>query len=151
MKVINFLVGLFVLAGLAALVFLAFQVSSSTSATGGGGYTVTADFENVGDLNVKAQVTMAGVRIGRVSNIVINKERYNATVEITLDSEFDNLPIDSSAVILTAGLLGSKYIGIEPGAEDEFLMDGSQIEITQSALVLENLISRFLSSGAATQ
>lgn len=147
-KIIDFIVGVFVVIGILALLFLVTRVNDLDGQGSGGNYTVNASFNNIGDLKVKAPVTLAGVRIGRVSNIVIDKEEYSAIVEMDIDSHYDNLPTDSSVAILTAGLLGSKYIGIEPGAEEEYLEEGSEIEIAQSAIVLENLIGQFLSSGA---
>lgn len=145
---IDIIVGLFVLAGLAALVFLAFRVGNLGTASVNDPYRVYAEFNNVGGLKNKAPVTMAGVNIGRVTGINIDKELYNAVVEMSIDSRYDNLPEDTSAAILTSGLLGAKYIGLEPGAEEDYLGDGGKIEITQSSLVLENLISRFITSGA---
>lgn len=137
-------VGLFVLAGIGALGFLAFKVGNLSAANTGESYTVNARFDNIGGLTVKAPVTLAGVRIGRVSNIAIDRENYRALVELSIDPRYDNLPADTSASILTAGLLGAQYVGLEPGGDDKFLVDGDRIEITQSAVVLEHLIGQFL-------
>ena len=131
-------------AGFAALIFLALKVSGLTLDAAEESYEVSARFENIGGLTVRAKVTMAGVVIGRVSNIYLDKEEFVGVVEMEIYNQFDNLSIDSTASILTAGVLGEKYIGIVVGAEDENLTDGDEIEDTQSALVLEELISKFL-------
>ncbi len=138
-------VGVFVLGGLAALAMLAMQVSD---AGGGGGATfrVHADFSNVGGLNEKAPVMVGGVRIGRVGEISINKENYRAVVGMDINAGYDNLPIDTSASILTAGLLGAQYVGLQPGAEEFYLQHGDRVAITQSAIQLESLISQFMFS-----
>ncbi|HED13411.1 MAG TPA: outer membrane lipid asymmetry maintenance protein MlaD [Gammaproteobacteria bacterium] len=143
-RAVEIVVGLFVATGLAALVVLAFRVGNLGSQSDGPNYTVIAYFDNIGGLTVKAPVTLAGVRIGRVTNIDIDKENYRARVELSIQKRIDNLPIDSSAAILTSGLLGAKYVGLEPGAEDSNLKQGSEITLTQSAIVLENLIGQFL-------
>ncbi|OUS01773.1 outer membrane lipid asymmetry maintenance protein MlaD [Gammaproteobacteria bacterium 42_54_T18] len=137
-------VGAFMVAGFAALIFLALKVSGLTLEAAEESYEVSARFENIGGLTVRAKVTMAGVVIGRVSNIYLDKEDFVGVVEMEIYNQFDNLSIDSTASILTAGVLGEKYIGIVVGAEDENLADGDEIEDTQSALVLEDLISKFL-------
>jgi len=137
-------VGAFMVAGFAALIFLALKVSGLTLDAAEESYEVSARFENIGGLTVRAKVTMAGVVIGRVSNIYLDKEDFVGVVEMEIYNQFDNLSIDSTASILTAGVLGEKYIGIVVGAEDENLTDGDEIEDTQSALVLEELISKFL-------
>ena len=137
-------VGAFMLAGFAALVFLAIQVSGLTMDSAEDTYRVSAKFENIGGLTVRAKVTMAGVVIGKVSNIYLDKEDYVAVVEMDIYKHVDNLSIDSTASILTAGILGEKYIGIMVGAEAEYLQNGDQIWDTQSALVLEDLVAKFL-------
>ena len=147
---IDIIVGLFVLAGLAALVFLALRVGNLSTASVSDPYQLYAEFDNVGGLKKKAPVTLAGVNIGRVTSIDIDKEFYSAIVEMSIDSRYDNLPEDTSAAVLTSGLLGAKYVGLEPGADEDYLADGDKIEITQSSLVLENLISRFVTSGTAS-
>tara|TARA_R110002111_G_scaffold40867_1_gene76193 strand:- start:963 stop:1433 length:471 start_codon:yes stop_codon:yes gene_type:complete len=139
-------VGLFVILGIAALVFLAMKVSNLTSFNDEVGYKVVAEFENIGGLKVRSPVTMAGVRVGRVDSIQLDSETYNARVTLNLYSSFNMLPTDTAASIYTAGLLGEQYIGLEAGAEEEFLKDGDVIELTQPALVLEKMIGQFLFS-----
>lgn len=141
-------VGMFVAAGIAALFMLAMKVSNLADFSDDVGYEVIADFENIGGLKVRSPVTMAGVRVGRVSDISLDAESYNARVTINVYSNFDNLPMDTSASIFTAGLLGEQYIGLEAGAEEEFLQDGDFVELTQPALVLEQVIGQFLFSKA---
>lgn len=141
-------VGLFVVAGLAALGVLAFKVGNLSSGDISNAYKVTASFNNIGGLAVKAPVTLAGVRIGRVSDIQIDREDYNAIVSMSIDPRYDNLPLDTSASILTQGLLGAQYVGMEPGADEENLKDGDRIEITQSAVVLEQMLGQLLFSKA---
>ena len=136
------------LAGLAALGVLAFKVGNLSAGDVREGYTVTARFSNIGGLSVKAPVTLAGVRVGRVAGISIDRDDYSAVVEMILESRHDNLPLDTSASILTQGLLGAQYVGLEPGAEEEYLKEGDRIEITQSAVVLEQLIGQLLFSRA---
>jgi phospholipid/cholesterol/gamma-HCH transport system substrate-binding protein len=141
-------VGLFVVLGLAALFFLAMKVSNLTSFNDEEGYRVTAEFGNVGGLKARSPVTLAGVRIGRVESITLDSYTYNANVVLNLYSSFNTLPTDTAASIYTAGLLGEQYIGLEAGAEEEFLKDGDVIELTQPALVLEQVIGQFLFSKA---
>lgn len=139
-------VGLFVAAGLAALAMLAFKVGNLTTADVANGYRVTAQFDNIGGLKVKAPVTMAGVRVGRVTAISMDKNRFRAVVELNIDGSYSNIPKDSSASILTSGLLGDQYIGLEPGGDENNLKAGDQIMTTASALVLEKLIGQVLFS-----
>ena len=107
-------------------------------------YEVTARFDNIGGLTVKAPVTLAGVTIGRVASIGIDADDYSARITLQIDQAHDNLPTDTSAAILTSGLLGAQYVGLDPGAEETYLEDGDRIEITQSAVVLEHLIGQIL-------
>lgn len=137
-------VGLFVAAGILALAMLAFKVGNLTSADVMDGYKVTARFDNVGGLKVKAAVTMAGVRIGRVSAIAFDNKKYQALVTMDVDGRYQNIPKDSSASILTSGLLGDQYIGIEPGGDDASLKSGDTFLRTQSALVLEKLLGQVI-------
>lgn len=142
-------VGLFVAAGLAALFMLAMKVSNLSSFTDENGYTLIARFENIGGLKVRSPVTVSGVRIGRVAGISYDNENYEALVTLNVSAQYDKLPADTSASILTAGLLGEQYIGLDPGGEEAFLKDGDRIQLTQSALVLEKIIGQFLFSKAA--
>ena len=140
------LVGLFIAAGLAALFMLAMKVSNLNIYNNEAGYEITANFENVSGLKVKSAVTMAGVRIGRVSDITFDADRFEAIVKIRIESKYNTLPKDTSASIYTAGLLGEKYIGLEAGGDEENLKDKDKLKLTQSSLVLEKLISRFVDS-----
>ena len=137
-------VGLFVAAGILALAMLAFKVGNLTSADVMNSYKVTGRFDNVGGLKVKAAVTMAGVRIGRVSAIAFDNKKYQALVTMDVDGRYQNIPKDSSASILTSGLLGDQYIGIEPGGDDASLQSGDTFLRTQSALVLEKLVGQVI-------
>ncbi len=136
--------GLFILLGFAALFFLATQTTGIESVANQDAYIVTARFEDVAGLKERAPVTMAGVTIGRVDKISFDSEDLNAVVTMRISTEFDRIPDDSDASILTAGLLGSKYVGVGPGGAETYLREGSQIELTQSAIVLENLIGKLL-------
>lgn len=142
-------VGLFIAAGLAALFMLAMQVSNLSMVSDDVGYDVTARFENIGGLKVRSPVTMAGVRVGRVSSIDFDPQTFEAVVTLHISSQYDGLPADTSANIFTAGLLGEQYVGLEPGGDMEVLEQGSEIMLTQSALVLEQLIGQFLFSKTA--
>ncbi|MBP8184420.1 MAG: outer membrane lipid asymmetry maintenance protein MlaD [Pseudomonas sp.] len=137
-------VGLFLLAGLLALLLLALRVSGLTVADSADTYKLYANFDNVAGLTVRAKVTMAGVTIGKVSAIDLDRDSYTGRVTMDVQKHVDNLPEDSTASILTAGLLGEKYIGISVGGEEALLKEGGVIHDTQSALVLEDLIGKFL-------
>jgi phospholipid/cholesterol/gamma-HCH transport system substrate-binding protein len=137
-------VGALILAGMLALVALAINVSGLNLSQKGGGYTVLARFDNIGGLTERAKVSMSGVQIGQVTSIRIDPKRLMAEVEMQIFDDVNYLSIDSSAQILTAGLLGEKYIGITPGFEDDLLENGMTIEDTQSALVLEEIVGKFL-------
>jgi phospholipid/cholesterol/gamma-HCH transport system substrate-binding protein len=144
--------GLFVLLGFAALLFLTTQLPSSGlkfGHTAKAGYHVTAQFDNIGDLKVGSPVTMSGVRVGEVTSIRFDSKIYKAVVSILFDPQFKDIPDDSFASIQTQGLLGGKYIGISPGGSDTYLKDGSNIDQTQSAIVLENLINKLFASFAS--
>ena len=143
-KSVEMWVGAFVAAGLFALGVLAFRVGNLTSADVVDGYHVEARFEDVGSLKVRAPVTVAGVRIGRVSAIAFDNKKYQALVTMDIDGRYQNIPKDSSASILTSGLLGDQYIGIEPGGDDASLKSGDSFLRTQSALVLEKLIGQVI-------
>ena len=135
--------GLFVALGFAALFFLITQTTSS-GLVAGDFYEVTARFQNVGSLKPRAPVSMAGVTIGRVASIEFDPERLDAVVTLDIDATYNQIPDDSDASVLTAGLLGTQYIGLQAGGSDLYLENGSEIEFTQSAIVLENLIGKFL-------
>ncbi len=147
-KSIETMVGLFVLLGILAIAFLALKAANLASFRAGSTYTVTAKFDNIGGLKVRAPVKSAGVTVGRVTGIALDAKSYQGTVTMELE-EGVQFPDDTSAKILTSGLLGDQYIGLEPGGSDKYLKAGAQIKMTQSAVVLENLISQFLYSKAA--
>lgn len=147
-RLIEVAVGGFIVMGAFALVMMALQVSGISTSDHGDKYTVKAYFENLGGLTERARVSMSGVPIGRVSKIYLDAEDYVAVVEMEINTSMSTLTTDTSAAILTAGLLGEKYIGLTVGADDEYLEDGGVIEDTQSALVLEELIGQFLFSQA---
>jgi len=141
-------VGLFVLIGAAAILFLALKAGNLLTLSFDSGYTVVARFDNIGGLKPQAAVKSAGVVVGRVKSIGFDSQNYQAQVEITLNKGVA-FPKDSSAKILTAGLLGEQYIGLEPGYGETNLAQGDAIKSTQSAVVLENLITQFLYNKAA--
>ncbi|MGC5702443.1 outer membrane lipid asymmetry maintenance protein MlaD [Pseudomonas sp. NFXW11] len=137
-------VGLFLLAGILALLLLALRVSGLSPTTNNESYKLYAYFDNIAGLTVRAKVTMAGVTIGKVTAIDLDRDSFTGRVTMQLEKRVDNLPTDSTASILTAGLLGEKYIGISVGGEETLLKDGGTIHDTQSSLVLEDLIGKFL-------
>ncbi|MEQ8206380.1 MAG: outer membrane lipid asymmetry maintenance protein MlaD [Woeseia sp.] len=143
--------GLFVLLGMAALFFLTTQTTGTDAFSGEKTYEVTARFENVGSLKSRAPVAMSGVTIGRVTGVRFDPEQLNAEVTFVIDERYSMIPEDSDASILTAGLLGSQYIGLQAGGSDMFLENGSEIQFTQSAVVLENLISKYLFSAGGNE
>src|ERR1700689_2522794 len=145
--------GRFVLLGFAALAFLTTQLPGSglQLSRPAETYSVIAKFDNIGGLKVGAPVTMAGVRVGRVAGIDLDSSDYRAAVSLSIDRGFAKIPDDSDAEIQTAGLLGANYIGITAGGSDKFLQAGSQIQFTQSALVLETLINKFFANAAGSQ
>jgi phospholipid/cholesterol/gamma-HCH transport system substrate-binding protein len=151
MRSLELAVGAFLVIGIAALFFLAIKVSGLSDETGKPSYKVYAHFQNIGGLTMRAKVTMAGVTIGRVTNIELDRKRLNARVTMEVYNEVNEISTDAVASILTAGLLGEKYIGIVPGADDTFLKEGDEIEQTQSSLVLEDLIGKFLFNKATEQ
>ena len=136
--------GMFVLLGMAALFFLTTQTTGSDNFAGDEVFTVTARFENVGSLKDRAPVAMSGVTIGRVTDVRFDPLMLDAEVTFVIDSRYDQIPEDSDASILTAGLLGSQYIGLQAGGSEFYLEEGSEIQFTQSAIVIENLISKYL-------
>jgi phospholipid/cholesterol/gamma-HCH transport system substrate-binding protein len=147
-KSIETLVGTFVLLGFLAIVFLALKAANLASFTTGDTYPLTARFDNIGGLKVRAPVKSAGVTVGRVVAISLDTKTYQGLVTLELQRRFA-FPRDTSAKILTSGLLGDQYVGLEPGGDDKELAAGDTIKMTQSAVVLENLIGQFLYNKAA--
>jgi phospholipid/cholesterol/gamma-HCH transport system substrate-binding protein len=139
------LVGFFVACGIAALFYMALQISNLGSYGNGDSYTISARFQNSGGLKIKSPVSVAGVRIGRVSAIKLDKGSLESIVEMRIDAKYDNLPDDSGASIYTAGLLGEKYVSIDPGPglSGAFLKNKSRIENVSSAIILEEMIGKF--------
>lgn len=147
-KSIETLVGIFVLLGFLGIVFLALKAANLGSFSSGETYQLTARFDNIGGLKVRAPVKSAGVTVGRVASITLDPQRFQGLVKLDLQRGVQ-FPNDSSARILTSGLLGDQYLGIEPGAQEKMYVGGDEIKQTQSAVVLESLISQFLFSKAA--
>jgi len=142
--------GLFVLLGMSALFFLTTQTTGGGNFSAAETYEVEARFGNVGSLKNRAPVAMSGVTIGRVTSVVFDPDTLEARVVFVIDSQYDRIPDDSDASILTSGLLGSQYIGLQAGGSEFYLEDGSEILFTQSAIVLENLIGKFfVNSGSS--
>lgn len=142
---IEILVGAFVLAAILSFVVLAFKVSGLMSAYDtSGGYFITARFTEIGGLKTRARVTIAGVTVGRVVGMTLDKDSFQAVVDMRIENEFNNIPLDSIASIATAGLIGEKYIMLEPGGDEQVLKQGSRIEQTDPAIVLERLIGQFM-------
>ena len=147
-KSLDVWVGLFVLLGAIAIMFLALKVGNMSSMSFGPSYTLVARFDNIGGLKPRAPVKSAGVVVGRVESIGFDDKSFQARVTLRMEGNY-HFPKDSSAKILTSGLLGEQYIGLEPGGDEKNLSEGDRIKSTQSAIVLENLISQFLFSKAA--
>ena len=145
-KKLELAVGVFVALGLAAFFMLAMKVSNIAELSEDKGYKITARFQNIGGLKVRAPVTLGGVRIGRVVGIDLDMRSYEAVVTLSIEPQYDQLPTDSSASILTSGVLGEQYVGLEPGGMDEYLKSGGSLKLTQSALVLEKLIGRMVTN-----
>ncbi|RYZ59880.1 MAG: outer membrane lipid asymmetry maintenance protein MlaD [Proteobacteria bacterium] len=144
--------GLFVLLGFAALAFLTTQLPGSRLSVASKtdrSYEVTARFDNVGDLKSGAPVTMAGVTVGRVTSVRYDTTEYKAVVELAIQNQYSRIPDDSWAAVETSGLLGAKYVGLDPGGSETYLTDKSTIENTQSAVVLEKLINRLFAAFAS--
>jgi phospholipid/cholesterol/gamma-HCH transport system substrate-binding protein len=144
----DFWVGMFVLIGAVAILFLALQSANLLSLNFQSTYHVTAKFDNVGGLKPKAAVRSAGVVVGRVESIAFDDKSFQARVTLAMQTQYA-FPKDSSLKILTSGLLGEQYLGVEAGADEKKLVDGDKVSTTQSAVVLENLISQFMFSKAA--
>jgi phospholipid/cholesterol/gamma-HCH transport system substrate-binding protein len=147
-KALDLWVGVFVAIGLGALLFLALKVGDLASFSTAETYLVKANFDNIGGLKKRAPVKSAGVVVGRVEDIIFDTEAYEATVTFSIDKRYE-FPKDTSAKILTSGLLGEQYIGLAAGGDTVRLKGGDKLKITQSAVVLENLISQFLFNKAA--
>ena len=147
-KELDLWVGAFVLAGIGALLFLALKVANLSAFSANDTYQIVAKFDNIGGLKPRAPVKSAGVVVGRVTDIRFDNESFEARVTMSVDASFQ-FPKDTSAKILTSGLLGEQYIGLAPGGDSANLKSGDTLKITQSAVVLENLISQFLYSKAA--
>jgi len=147
-KELDLWVGIFAVAGIGAMVFLSLKVANLASFSSADSYQIKAKFDNIGGLKVRAAVKSAGVVVGRVSEVRFDNESFEAVVTLNLDSRYQ-FPKDSSAKILTSGLLGEQYIGLSPGGDSANLKGGDSLKLTQSAVVLENLISQFLYSKAA--
>ena len=147
-KSVEILVGVFVLLGLLGLVFLALKAANLGSFSAGDTYTLYAKFDNIGGLKVRGPVRSAGVTVGRVASIMLDSKTYQGVVRLEVQRQVQ-FPMDSSARILTSGLLGDQYIGLDPGGDEKMFQPGDTIRQTQSAIVLESLISQFLFSKAA--
>ena len=145
-RAVEFGTGLFIFLGIVALLFLTLRVTSFDSYDGDAGYSLTARFDHVGSLKLKSPVAIGGVTIGRVTGIDYDDDRLEAIVEMRVSSRYDAIPNDSDASIFTAGILGGQYVGLEPGGSEDPFVDGDEIQFTQSALVLEQLISKYLFS-----
>lgn len=143
-RTMELMVGLFMLAGLVTLIVLAFKVSGLVNVGKSGYYTLTAEFDNVGNLKVRAPVALSGVKVGEVSEIAIDNDNLRAIVTLEINKRVDTLPLDTSASILTQGILGSNYISLNPGFEQGNLKNGDRIETTHSAMILENLIGQLI-------
>lgn len=141
---VEILVGLFVAAGVVALLVLALKVSNVSSLEGNNGYSVYAYFNDIGGLKVRAPVTAAGVTVGRVTGISYDKKNFEAKVTMTISSKYKDFPTDTSASIYTAGLLGEQYIALSPGSSMQNLKNGDRIRYTQSAVVLEKIIGQIM-------
>jgi phospholipid/cholesterol/gamma-HCH transport system substrate-binding protein len=150
-RAIDVSTGLFVLLGFAAIAFLVTQITNREFSLRSDSYRLQAQFENVGGLKAGAPVSMAGVTIGRVESIGYDMDLFKAVATLRIDARYDRIPNDSDAGILTAGLLGGQYVGITPGGSEEPFRDGDRVEFVQDAIVLENLISKYLFSQAGSR
>lgn len=141
---VEFASGIFLLLGVAALVWLAVRATDFGHELGDETYGISARFSNVGDLRGRAPVKIGGVTVGLVESITLDPVSFEAVVKMEIDSRFDEIPNDTGASVLTSGILGDRYIGLEPGGSPEMLQNGDELFITQSAMVLEQLIGKYL-------
>jgi len=142
--------GIFLALGVAALIWLATTATDYGREIGNEAYKITARFTNIGDLKNRAPVKIGGVTVGLVDNVVLDIDTFDAVVTMRIDTRFDQIPADTSAAILTNGVLGDRYVGLEPGGDFEVLTNGDELFITQSAVVLENLIGKYLMNSKGT-
>ena len=145
-KWLHTLVGVFIIFAVLSLLFLAFKASDFSRLTQKNSYEVSAEFDNIGSLKPRATISIAGVKIGQVDHITLDKDNYRARVYLRISNEHQNIPADSSASILTAGLLGANYIALTPGFETVFLHNGDTLTETHPALILEEMIGQLLFS-----
>jgi len=150
-RAVDLSTGLFVLLGFAAILFLVTQITNREFSLASDSYHLQAQFENIGGLKVGAPVSMAGVTVGRVDSIGYSMDALKAVVMLRINGSYNRIPNDSDASIFTAGLLGGQYIGLTPGGSEEYYKDGDRVEFVQDAIVLENLISKYLFSQAGKQ
>lgn len=143
-KAVETTVGVFIALGIAAIVVLAMKVSNMSTLGSDGGYQISANFDNIGGLKVRSPVKMAGVLVGRVSEVSFDDDTYEAVAVMTIDAKYAKIPEDTTANIYTAGLLGEQYISLDAGGAEDYLQEGGMIEITQSAVVLEQVIGQVL-------
>lgn len=139
--------GLFILLGFAALAYLATQTTSVANVHHGDSYALKARFSNIGQLKNGAPVKIAGVRVGSVQTIALERGKMDALVTLSIDKKYDDIPDDSAAAIFTSGLLGDQYVGLQPGGSPDTLKNGDELVLTQSAMQLEDLIGKFLVNG----
>jgi phospholipid/cholesterol/gamma-HCH transport system substrate-binding protein len=150
-KTVQIWVGIFIALGFAALFMLAMKVSNLSSFTDDDGYEITASFENIGGLKVRSPIKMAGVIVGRVAKINFDNINYEAVVTMSINARYNKMPADTSASIFTSGLLGEQYIGLEAGGDENYLKQDDELQLTQSAMILENLIGQFVFDKASEE
>jgi phospholipid/cholesterol/gamma-HCH transport system substrate-binding protein len=149
---VEFASGIFLLLGIAALVWLAMRATDYGQEIGKDTYTISARFTNIGDLRDKAPVKIGGVTVGMVESIVLDPVTFEAVVDMSVASRFNEIPSDTSASVLTSGVLGDRYVGLEPGGAPDMLQDGDELFITQSAVILEQVIGKYMfNTGSAEE